>query len=261
MGTALPTIVLVHGAWHKPLHYQEYVDSLCKRGFTVHCPYLPSSNGTSPPNASFADDVACVRSVIKSLVEEGQRILLIMHSYGGAVGTDAVDDLTITERKNSNLPGGVIHLLYLCAYLLRPNDSIQGIMESVNVAHLWPQLMDDAADETTFPKDPALWFYGGVEKDFVEKELVPNLVRLPLSIIHAKTSGEAWKKVPVTYVLTEQDYAVPKIFQDLMLQRAREEGADLVTVEYDTSHSPFLTVTEEMVRVALGAVDDSRNLK
>lgn len=261
MTDTLPTVVLVHGAWHTPYHYQVYIDALRAQGFTVYCPHLPSSNGSSPPTASFAEDVACVRSTIKRLVEAGQKILLIMHSYGGAVGTDAVQDLTITERKEHNESGGVIHLLYLCAYLLQPHGSIYQIMESLDVAHLWPQFMDDAADGTSFPKDPGLWFYGGVDKKVIDEELVPRLVRLPLSVIHAKTSGDAWKRLPVTYVFTTDDYSVPRSFQDLMIDRVRSEQVDLVTVECDSSHSPFITKTQEMVRVAVGAAEDPRNLK
>lgn len=42
MTFSLPTVALVHGAWHTPANYQRYIDVLRARGFTVHCPHLPS---------------------------------------------------------------------------------------------------------------------------------------------------------------------------------------------------------------------------
>lgn len=38
---------------------------------------------------------------------------MILHSYGGAIGTDAIQGLDLPSRTANNLPGGIIHLLYL----------------------------------------------------------------------------------------------------------------------------------------------------
>lgn len=72
MAATLPTIVLVHGAWHTPPNYQSYADALKVAGFKVVTPKLPSCNGASPPEASFVDDVQTVHAVVNSLVEAGE---------------------------------------------------------------------------------------------------------------------------------------------------------------------------------------------
>ena len=61
---SLPTVVIVHGAWLQPQNHQTYIDALQAKGFTVHCPRLPTCNGSSPPTADYLDDVACVRAVV-----------------------------------------------------------------------------------------------------------------------------------------------------------------------------------------------------
>lgn len=260
MATSLPTIVLVHGAWHTPPNYQSYIDALKAKGFTVHCPRLPSCNGASPPNASFPEDVVCVREVVEPLVEAGERVLMLLHSYGGAVGTDAVDSLAFSDRKAVGQPGGVIHLLYLCAYILPPGSTIFGVVQEAGMDHLWPQFVDNTADGSTFPKDPVQLFFGSVDKDVVNKAL-PHLVRSPMSAFTTETKGSAWRRVPATYVFTQQDYSVPRVYQDLMVEKVKKEGVVLRTEDYETSHSVFITKQEEMVQVVVKAAEDERNPK
>ncbi|KAI9734755.1 MAG: hypothetical protein M1818_006742 [Claussenomyces sp. TS43310] len=260
MNASLPTVVLVHGAWHTPPNYQSYIDALKAQGFTVHCPHLPSCNGASPPTASLAEDVACVRDVVKPLVEAGERVLMLLHSYGGAVGTDAVEGLTFFDRRAAGQLGGVIHLLYLCAYILQPGSTIFGVVKEAGMDHLWPQFVDNAADGSTFPKDPVQLFFGSVDKDVVDKAL-PHLVRSPMSAFTAETKGAAWRSVPATYVFTQQDYSVPRVYQDLMVEKVRAEGVVLRTEDYETSHSVFITKQEEMVQAVRKAAEDERNPK
>lgn len=48
-----------------------------------------------------------------------------MHSYGGVVGTEALDEsLGIKERQIKGLSRGVTQLLYLCALLLSKDNSL-----------------------------------------------------------------------------------------------------------------------------------------
>ena len=113
---AKPALVIVHGAWHVPAHYQEIADQLRRKGFEdVHCPRLPSATETLPlpATANLERDTAAIKSVIKQLVESGQYVIVLMHSYGGVVGTNALDSLLAPQRKALNLPGGVIHIIYM----------------------------------------------------------------------------------------------------------------------------------------------------
>lgn len=257
--SSLPTVILVHGAWNTPPNYKSYADALQMQGFKVYCPHLRTCSGVSPPTASLADDVAYVRNVVESVVEAGERVLMIMHSYGGVVGTGAVEGLSLSERKAAGLPGGIIHLLYLCAYILAPGSTIWGIVQDAGFDKLWDQYIDTSPDGSTVLKDPGLGFFSGnADQDVIEKAL-QTLVRFPSSVFHEETTGCAWKTVPTTYVSTLKDYAVPKAYQDIMLAKVRDQGAELKIEEYDADHSLFITMQNDMVNTALRAAGDERN--
>ncbi|KAM0129344.1 hypothetical protein ACHAP3_007849 [Botrytis cinerea] len=241
MATSFPTIVLVHGAWHTPANYKGYVSALEAQGFKVLCPQLPSCNDKFPPVSSFTEDFTAVRNVGTSLVEADERVFMTMHSYGGAVGTDAIEGLIFADRKVEGKSGGVIHLFYMC------------------FAHLWPQFIQNFDDGSTSPSNPSLLFLRGVEQDIVDKEL-PNLVRSSMSAFETKTKGDAWRRVPVTYILTQQDYSVPRPYQDLMLEKVKSEGVVLKTEDYETCYSVFITKEKEIVDAVVVAAGDERNL-
>ncbi|MCJ1232805.1 hypothetical protein MMC14_000759 [Varicellaria rhodocarpa] len=122
--------------------------------------------------------------------------------------------------------------------------------------HLWPQFVEtNPADGSTFPKDPTLLFFsgnvggedgGGVTQEVVDKSL-SHLVRCPMSAFTTETVGTAWRNVPVTYIFTSQDYSVPRVYQNLMVERVRRDGVILRTEGYEASHSIFITKREEMV--------------
>ncbi|KAL4734468.1 hypothetical protein BDV11DRAFT_209366 [Aspergillus similis] len=87
--TRRPTIVIVHGEWHNPTHYD------------VLIPRLLSMNGARLPNSGLYTDSDHMYT--ESLADAGHRLVAQMHSYLG---------------EQLNLPGGVIRLVYLSAHAL-----------------------------------------------------------------------------------------------------------------------------------------------
>jgi pimeloyl-ACP methyl ester carboxylesterase len=203
--------------------------------------------------------VAAVHAVVQERVEAGERVLMLMHSYGGMVGTAAVtDNLLRNYRAEKGLSGGVIHLLYLCAYILQPGTSVVDISKAAGLFQLWPQFVTDHDDGSCFPVDPKTLFFSDAESADGDAAL-PLLVRSPLSAFNAPAEGDCWKRAPVTYVLTSQDYSVPRPYQDIMLERAEKEGVVIKKEDYATCHSIFITKQKEMVDLALRAAKDERN--
>ncbi|KAJ5565089.1 hypothetical protein N7513_001331 [Penicillium frequentans] len=240
--SSLPTIVLVHGAWHTPANYSTYVNALQKQGFQVHCPRLPTSSNARPPTAFLPEDVACVKELVNTLIDDGQRVLMIMHSYGGAVGSSAVEGLSLSERKASGKPGGVIHLLYLCAYILPTGYSMWNIVQ-----------------EAKFEKVAGPFFFSGKADQAAVDKALETLVWFPSRVLKDPTTGCAWKTIPTTYIRTLQDFGVPAVYQDIMLAKVQEEGVVVKTEVYDADHSIFITKEREMVQAALNAAADERN--
>ncbi|KAJ6008739.1 hypothetical protein N7522_003755 [Penicillium canescens] len=117
---------------------------------------------------------------------------------------------------------------------------------------MWAQLVDEDEDGIFFPLDPGMLFFTGLEKcAFVE--VVSTLVRFPFKALREGATGDAWRRVPVTFVKTLRDLAVPVAAQDAMLERVRGEGGVVRVEEFDTHHSPWVSMPEEVVRVAVQA--------
>ncbi|KAK3056941.1 hypothetical protein LTR09_001979 [Extremus antarcticus] len=177
-----PAVVLVHGSWHIPEHYQETVDAIRSKGFKdVYCPHLPSSTTTLPlpATANLAHDTAEIRSVIQSLVDSGSQVILLMHSYGGIVGTNALSTLLYPQRRAAGLPGGVTHLIYLASFVLPLGTSLSTPWGDT----LMPWLTEDVEDGVIHMKDPRNAFYAHIESDAEAQKWLDLTVLCPKSVI------------------------------------------------------------------------------
>ncbi|KAL1867740.1 hypothetical protein VTK73DRAFT_4025 [Phialemonium thermophilum] len=120
-----PTLLVVHGAAHgDPIFYAKFRDALQRAG-------IPSEGGTAPSNGSlpktgrpFYDDADYWRAKIRALADAGKDVVLLMHSAGGGTGTEAARGVTKADRAEAGLPGGVVHLIYLGAYIPDEGDTI-----------------------------------------------------------------------------------------------------------------------------------------
>jgi hypothetical protein len=124
-------IVVVQGSFHTPQAYQKLTDGLKHQGYATFQPELPSCSKTDDadfPSKTLHDDSAVIKSVAERLVnDEGKKVFVVMHSYGGLVGGNAISrELSFKYRKSAGLPGGVIHLLYVTAFVLDERQSVLG---------------------------------------------------------------------------------------------------------------------------------------
>ena len=76
-----PTIVLVHGFWGGAAHWSKVIIELTRKGYT-------SIHAVENPLTSLADDAERTR---KMVAQQKAPVLLVGHSYGGAVITEAGD--------------------------------------------------------------------------------------------------------------------------------------------------------------------------
>ena len=120
-----PTIVIVPGASQSPLFYHPLADALKKYGFAVEIVKTPSV-GASPGLKTYDADVLAVRNTVTALVEKGDDVIVLMHSYGGVPGSAALKALGKEERRKDRKSGGVVRLMYVCSYALREAESVPG---------------------------------------------------------------------------------------------------------------------------------------
>lgn len=83
-------VLLIGGGWHTPQSYSKLTKQLQSIGYEVHVPTLPSTRQSRPPNADLNTDTDHVRSVVESLVNKDLDLVVLMHSYGGQIGTNAL---------------------------------------------------------------------------------------------------------------------------------------------------------------------------
>src|SRR5689334_13551646 len=115
--TKKPTIVIVHGAWHQPLHYLKLHDLLQARGHAVRIPVLVTSGQQiSVPNKSISDDVSVIQHVLQEEFTKGNEVVLVCHSYGGLPGTASAFGQSIEERQANGAAGGVRAVVYIAAF-------------------------------------------------------------------------------------------------------------------------------------------------
>jgi len=122
---SLPTIVLVPGAWHSPQHYSALIDNLKAQSFQVVTDRLPSVGSKTPREQSVSKDADFIQNhLLLPILDSGKDVLLLMHSYGGCPGADAAKGLSKAERKAAGKKGGIIGLVFMCAFVAAEGDSL-----------------------------------------------------------------------------------------------------------------------------------------
>ncbi|EIT81635.1 unnamed protein product [Aspergillus oryzae] len=252
MDTPKPTVLVISGAWHTPKSYTKLANALKKEGYEVHVPRLPSMNGANPPNADLTTDTDLIHSYVESLASAGRTIVVIMHSYGGQVGTNALHNLGRNERKKQGLVGGISHLIYMCASLFTEGACILDIAREFGTAD---QIANASDILGMFPKEELKKLMAGPGVDDADaEELVSSLTRWNGDAMFQPLERCAWREIPSTYIHTTNDLAVSLEFQRVMVEKARAEGGVFQTVELEAGHGVHLSMTAEVVKIVDGVV-------
>ncbi|MBW9111807.1 alpha/beta hydrolase [Microbacterium ureisolvens] len=217
-----PTIVLVHGAFADSSGWNLIAPTLEAGGY----PVIAFSN----PLRGIDYDSQYLRDFLGTI--DGP-IVLVGHSYGGAVITNAaVDDPDVTS------------LVYIAAYALDEGESVAAA-NSLGGGHTevtdhlvirpFPGASEGDADAYI---DPA--FFPDLFAQDVPKTLARTMAasQRPGSYASLITpSGPpAWQSIPSWYMVATQDRIIPPEAERVMAERA---GA--TTVEVNTSHVPMIS--------------------
>ncbi|MFJ6985545.1 MULTISPECIES: lipase family alpha/beta hydrolase [unclassified Streptomyces] len=217
--TPKPTVVLVHGAWADAAGWTAVAERLRKDGYTVKAPPNPLRGLTY--------DADYINSTLQQI--KGP-IILVGHSYGGAVITNAV-------KGNANVKA----LVYIAAFAPDKGDSLAALngrpeAKAIPAVPALPTTYpkQDGTQGTELTIDP-----GKYRRVFLNNEV--NRVtadalaaeQRPLSVESAsETSGTpAWKTVKSYYMVAKQDYAISPDLERFMAARAHA-----TTVQVDGPH-------------------------
>ena len=238
-----PTILLVPGAWHSPACFSTISEKLQAHNYQT-VPVTTPSVGTSAP---FSADVAAIRAAITSAADAGEDVMLFMHSYGGVPGSNAVEGLRKEDRAKQGKKGGIVRLVYCCAWMLGEGESI---IETVGGDPAKVRVRSDHVTEVLKASGtPAEVFYHDLSTGEQEK-CVKQLQSHTWEVIYtSKVTYAAFRYVPTVYVYCTGDRTIKFEWQKGLVERAEKEGAQIKTETLKSSHSPFLSVPEEVVHI------------
>ena len=125
------------GAFHSPSRYQRVLTILEIPKFETHCLALPAWKCDKPQKVTGAKDAASIRSEsLQPLSEDEKEVLLVMHSYGGGPGSAAAKGLSVVERRQRGLKGGVTGQVFVAAMVAEGKETALGAL-----AGKWPDVM------------------------------------------------------------------------------------------------------------------------
>jgi pimeloyl-ACP methyl ester carboxylesterase len=214
--TLRPTLLLVQGAWHHHDIWLPLRAELFKLGYRSVVTDLPSAG--SSPEGSMYDDADAIRTTLSKI--DGP-VVVLAHSYGGIPVTEATAGAV-----------NVTHLIYVAAYLPDKNGSmftLHGIPDPEEVEGMFPII-----------NDPLHSLYADVSEPQAELAISLLIEQTTRSFID-RVDRAGWKDTPTSYIICDNDQAIPPAMQTEMAQHA---GATVYHM--GSSHSPFLSHPEEL---------------
>ncbi|RGP77213.1 alpha beta-hydrolase [Fusarium longipes] len=245
------SLIFVPGAWHTPDCWGKVVSAMEAQDYKCIPITLPTTQSTSK-SVNFSTDVNAVREALISETTQGRDVVILVHSYGGAVGASAIKGLSRKTAEAGDDKGHVIGLFMIGTGFVAPGMSfLDGIGGKP------PPTWDADYENNTMPikVDPINMLY----HDLPEEEGKYWAGKLTNQALTSVTDGyevsyEGWKDVPVWYIVTAEDRALPVEVQRMFAQSAEKAGADLTLQEIASSHSPMLSKSKEIVKFLEDAV-------
>ena len=226
--TALPNIVLVHGAWANGSSWSAVIEQLQADGYSVTAPGFSLTR--------LADDVARLRQV---LVRQNGPTLVAGHSYGGqiitALGTDTPN---------------VVGLVYIAAFGLDEGESIGALLQQGPTGPALAHLDVDQHGFAWIPEDDFVNHFAA-DVDPVQAKVM-FAVQQPLhwSALDEVLGLPAWKSLPSWFLIADGDQAIPP---DAQRQFAPRMGA--TSVEIATNHVAMVSHPDEVLQLIKTAAD------
>jgi pimeloyl-ACP methyl ester carboxylesterase len=214
------TVLLVHGAWADGSSWSKLIPLLEAKGLHVVAVQIPLT--------SFSDDIAATQRAIA--LEDGP-VLLVGHSYGGAVITEAGNDPKVAG------------LVYVSAVAPDKGESAFGLITSVPT----PIGSELRPDKSGFLKLTPKGIAEDFAQDLPTKEIADlTATQVPTSVTAMKgeVTTPAWKSKPSWYIIAANDRAISP---DLEAAQAKKIGAATTTVP--SSHVIMLAQPSKVAAV------------
>jgi pimeloyl-ACP methyl ester carboxylesterase len=208
-----PSVVLVHGGFVDGSGWQGLYDLLTADGYRVSI--------VQNPTLSLEGDATATRMILD---EQHEPTILVGHSYGGAV----ISEAGTHER--------VAGLVYICAFAPDAGESVSTLIGGFPAGGPQPPILapvggffflDRAKFHTSFAGD-----LSAEQAAFMADSQVPWGV----DAFGGTVSEPAWRSKPSWYMVTASDLMIPP-----EAQRTMSERIGATVVEVDASHSVYVS--------------------
>jgi pimeloyl-ACP methyl ester carboxylesterase len=221
------TAVLVHGAWADGSSWSRVTPILQARGIDVVSVQL--RRGT------LAEDAAIVQRVIAA---QGGKVVLVGHSYGGAVITEAGNDAKVGA------------LVYVAAFAPGDGESINELISPYPPAAWQAGLVPDSAGYLSLNTSAYTTYFAA---DLPKEEaavLAASQGPIFAHVLQDKVGNAAWKTKPSYWALSSNDQIIPPPFQQGEAARIKAKVTSIAG-----GHTELLSHPQEVAGVILDAVD------
>jgi pimeloyl-ACP methyl ester carboxylesterase len=209
-------IVLVHGAFADGSSYAKIIPLLEAKGYHV--------TAVQNPLTSLADDVAATK---RALAQQDGPVLLVGHSWGGMVISDAGNDPKVAG------------LVYIAAAAPDPNQSLGELTKNAPTPGIKQIKNNDGYLSMTTE---------GISTDFAQ-DLTPTERRVIAATqqpVAAAAFGEkmttvAWQTKPSWYIVASQDHMISPVLEAEMAKKIKA-----TTLTLNASHVPMLSQPEKV---------------
>jgi pimeloyl-ACP methyl ester carboxylesterase len=228
--SARANVVLVHGGFVDGSGWQGVYEALKKEGYTVTV--------VQNPTFSLADDVAVTR---RTLATQTGPVILVGHSYGGVVITEAGNDPK------------VVGLVYVAAFAPDKGESVSSLIKDPPPGAPVPPILP--------PQDGYLFLEKTKFRASFAADLSPDAAafmadsQVPWGVeaLSGTITEPAWKTRPSWYLVATDDKMIPPD-----AQRAMSKRAGSTVVEVNGSHAVYVSqpkaVAALIEKAARGAV-------
>jgi len=210
---AIKNVVLVHGGFVDGSGWEAVYKTLKKDGYTVAI--------VQNPTITLANDVVFTKQVIAN---QNGPVILVGHSYGGAVITEAGNDPKVAG------------LVYVAAFAPDKGESVSTLIANPPPGAPQPPILPPQdgylfLDRAKFPAS-----FAGDVKPETASFMADSQVPWGVEALNGAISEPAWKTKPSWYLLTTEDKMIPPNAQRSMSKRA---GATVVEIK--GSHAVYVS--------------------
>jgi len=225
------TVVLVHGGFVDGSGWQGVYDHLRDDGYNVAV--------VQNPTLSLKGDVAATNMVIDA---QSEPVILVGHSYGGAVITEA--------GTNPN----VVALVYIAAFAPDAGESVNTLIADPPAGAPVPPILPPRDGFLFLDREKFHASFAADVGDDLAAFMADSQVPWGVEALGGTITEPAWRSKPSWYLVTTEDRMIPP-----PAQREMSERAGSTVVEVAASHSVYVSQPAAVVELIEKAASEVRS--